>query len=353
MLASALLVLTGAAQVAAQPADQDGRIAYLPLAARNAALPAERVQPRPTVAPTATAPTAPTVEPTVAPPPATATQPTPPKPDESTLSGCGAASFIDVSTYDQVQGYPEPELEAECTATELVVRSNGIPNFEFVRITPNDLQAQDYTWRMPITPTVLAEPVDIPLLGPVAIAVNGLPIYGPNEAPTHGTADPVLDEILDFCSGHTAQRGDYHFHARPDCLFEDSEGKVSLVIGYAFDGYPIVAPWTCVDGDCTRTRKLQSSWQRTQDLRNAWDAHEYVEGSGDLDRCNGILAQEGSYRYVASDTFPYLLGCYRGEATANGAGGGGGAGGGRPGPPPRPWSLPLSLLGIGSAGDQG
>ena len=30
-------------------------------------------------------------------------------------------------------------------------------------------------------------------------------------------------------------------------------------------------------------RKLESSWRRTQDLRNAWEAHEYIEGSGDLD----------------------------------------------------------------------
>ncbi len=336
----------GAPRVAAQPATEEvsGTRVYLPLAARQVALPAEIAHPRPTVAPPTVAPTmAPTVEPTEPPAP-TAT--VPPKPDESELTGCGAKHFMDVSTYDQTQAYPDPELEAECTETELVVRSNGIPNFEFVRTTPNDLQAQDYTWRMPITPTALAEPVDIPLLGPVAIAVNGLPIYGPNEAPTHGTADPVLDEILDFCAGHTAQRGDYHFHARPDCLYEDDEGNISLVIGYAFDGYPIVAPWVCVDGDCRRTRKLESSWRRTRDLRNAWEAHEYIEGAGDLDRCNGIEGEEGSYRYVASDTFPYLLGCYHGEATVNRQGDGGGGGGGeRPGPrPPRPLSLPGALL---------
>jgi len=48
----------------------------------------------------------------------------------------------------------------------------------------------------------------------------------------------------------------------------------------------------------------------------AWDAHEYVAGSGDLDACNGMIRADGSYAYYATDTFPYLLSCYRGEADA-------------------------------------
>ncbi len=346
LVATLVLVMRGAAPVGAQPAqDVDGAI-YLPIAVQDALLAASVALPV-TPAPAATDTPAPVPTSTSAATPTEPTATTTPDPDpdpdpsEPSLAGCGAARFLDVSAYQQDPAYPDPELEATCEEDELVVRSNGIPNFEFVRITPNDLAAQDYTWRMPIEPTPLEEPADIPLLGPVAIAVNGLPIYGPNEAPNMGTADPVLDQILDFCQGHTARRGDYHFHARPDCLFEDTEGAVSLVLGYAFDGYPIVAPWACVEGDCTRTVKLESSWQRTQDLRNAWDAHEYVEGSGDLDRCNGMVGPAGDYRYVATDTFPYLLGCYAGEAPTNG--GGGGPGGGGP-PGPRPFAAWLAQL---------
>jgi hypothetical protein len=40
-----------------------------------------------------------------------------------------------------------------------------------------------------------------------------------------------------------------------------------------------------------------------------------------LDECNGRFGPDGTYRYHATATFPYILGCYRG--TANGAGGGG------------------------------
>ena len=80
-------------------------------------------------------------------------------------------------------------------------------------------------------------------------------------------------------------------------------------------------------------KKLTSSWQRTQDVRDAWEAHEYVEGSGDLDRCNGQVGPDGEYRYYATDSFPYLLGCYVAEPIRNRSRDGGG-GGGRP--PRRP-----------------
>lgn len=250
-------------------------------------------------------------------------------------TGCPTNHFLDVSTY--TQGAIQPRLNVTCTSDTVIVESNGIPNFEFVQITPNALQSQSYRWQFPLHPTMTDAPTDIPLLGPVAVAVNGLPIYGPNEAPNQDYGDPYLDQILDYCNGHTGPRGDYHFHARPDCLFEDMDGNVSLVIAYAFDGYPILAPYVCVDTVCAQTKEVQSSWQRTSDVRNAWEAHVYVAGSGDLDQCNGMVGPDGTYRYYATDTFPYFLGCYRGQATAAPEPGGNGnqpAGGGQPGAGP-------------------
>ena len=230
-----------------------------------------------------------------------------------TATDCPTEHFLDVSTY--TQGTVQPQLNVTCTADTVIVESNGIPNFEFVQITPSALQVQSHHWQFPLQPTMADTLTDIPLLGPIAVAVNGMPIYGPNEGGDLGYGDPYLDQILDYCNGHTGPRGEYHFHARPDCLFEDMEGNVSLVIAYAFDGYPILAPYICVDTVCSQTKKVQSSWQRTSNVKEAWEAHEYVAGSGDLDQCNGMTGPDGSYRYYATDTFPYFLGCYRGQAT--------------------------------------
>lgn len=223
--------------------------------------------------------------------------------------------------------YPAPTLSASCDDAHLTVRSNGIPTFTFVPITPNDLGAQTYAWSIPRHPARAASPTDVPLLGPAAITVTGLPIFGPTENPMDGYRDPYLDDalanLLDECNGHTAPRGTYHFHARPDCLIVSLGGaRAGLVIGYAFDGYPILAPLVCDDAACTSTHEVRSSWRSTlaeyttATRGPAWDIHEFVDSLGDLDACNGLeITEPGSpfdYAYFATDSFPYFMGCYRG-----------------------------------------
>lgn len=248
---------------------------------------------------------------------------------------CPSDNFQGVS--DAIQpGYASPELTVTCDEQNMIVQSNGIPTFEFVQITPNDLQEQNYTWQIPINPVEADETTDVPLLGTMGITVTGLPLFGPTEAPQAGYADPYLDGILDYCNGHTAQRGDYHFHARPDCLFTNIEGNTSLVIGYAFDGYPIMAPYACTDATCSEIYKVESGWELTSNATNPWEAHEYVAGSSNLDECNGMVGADGEYRYYATDSFPYLIGCYHGVVAAGNMMPAGGGQGGQPpnGAPP-------------------
>ncbi len=142
-----------------------------------------------------------------------------------TDAGCAQAKhFLKLAGGAPAPGQQKPFLRTGCSNDQLLVQSNGIPNFEFVPVTPNPLQVQNYTWRIPRHPKVVAIKQQVPLLGPVAVAVNGLPIFGPNEAPQHGTADPLLDQLLDFCNGHTARGGVYHFHVMPRCLFDAIDG---------------------------------------------------------------------------------------------------------------------------------
>jgi hypothetical protein len=151
--------------------------------------------------------------------------------------------------------------------------------------------------------------------------------------------------LLDSCNGHTAPGGVYHFHARFDCIFDDP-GTVGLVYGYILDGYELVSPWI------SETEKVMSSYVRVDnnDL-GAFTGWEYVEGSGDLDECNGMTGADGVYRYYATDDFPYVPFCFHGEtewaqgdftgdepAGGQGPGGQGGPQGAAPGflpPPPR------------------
>lgn len=278
--------------------------------------------------------------------------PTPTAQSVGSEAECPSADFLPVSPIPANSAWPDPYLNVHCTEDTVVIESNGIPSFEFVQLTPNQLQAQDYSWEIPLNPTVDETPDQIPLLGVVAIAVNGMPIFGPNEAGNLGFGDPYLDQILDFCNGHTGAGGAYHFHARPECLFTDFEGNTSLVVAYALDGYPILAPYVCEDSTCTAVKEVQSSWQRTSDAQAAWDAHEYMDGSGDLDRCNGTTLADGSYAYFATDTFPYFLACYHGNASRAGGDPGGGPGG-SPGGPPGPNANTDTGFGVATTGATG
>lgn len=232
---------------------------------------------------------------------------------EETVSNdnCLTDNFIAVEAAPENSDYPDPTLSISCDDDTMTIVSNGIPNYEFIAITPGNLRVQDIDIEIPLEPTIADETTDIPLLGTVAIAVNGIPIFGPNEGGNLGFGDPMLDDILDFCNGHVGPSG-YHLHAAPTCLFDDYE-SANLVIGYALDGFPILAPYVCADDACSEVVEVMSSWQRTSDVVSAWEAHEYVANSGDLDQCNGMLLEDGSYAYFATNSFPYTLSCYVGE----------------------------------------
>jgi hypothetical protein len=230
---------------------------------------------------------------------------------------CPVGKFISVSQHPANTAYPAPTLSVSCTDTTFTVASNGIPSFEFVQITPNRLAAQTYSWTMPLTPAS-GVTRSVPLGGVSAIGIDGLPIFGPTEAPRDGYADPYVANILDTCNGHTAQRGDYHYHARANCMSSFISITVpGTVLGFGTDGVPILSPWVCTNAACTTTRKVTSSWAVVNaSVTNSWQKNGYIAGSGDLDECNGALTSDGSYAYFATDSFPYFMGCYRGTVPA-------------------------------------
>ena len=215
--------------------------------------------------------------------------------EEVISAECPDTTFIDVQPDPKNTLYEAPFLEVTCDGNRAMVRSNGIPNHQFVPVNPTDLVAQDHQFVFPLVPRLAPEPLRIVnSLGAVGVVINGVPIYGPNEGANLDFGDPYFDEELDFCNGHPARSGDYHYHAAPTCLFPEWETP-DLIIGYAFDGFPILTPFVCEDESCSTQRELQSSWQRTSNVRGAWDAHEYIDGSGDLDECNGMLLPDGTY----------------------------------------------------------
>ena len=232
---------------------------------------------------------------------------------------CLSDAFLDVSDAPGAgPAYPRPRVDAECDGDQLVVRSNGIPQYEFVQVTPNPLKEQDYEFRLPASPQRARAPIPIPLLGGIGVAVNGVVIYGPNEGPVptqEQFGDPIFNSIMDACMGHTAM--EYHYHAMVQkCLSAGAkEGDPSPVLGFGFDGFPIRGPWGCADAECSEVIRYRSSWQEVREPhQDSWDAYRYLKKDGReyLDACNGHVGPQGDYHYHVTETWPYILGCYAG-----------------------------------------
>ncbi|MBH0009434.1 YHYH protein [Salinibacterium sp. SWN1162] len=214
----------------------------------------------------------------------------------------------------------DPELAAVCDGDTLTISSNSIPDYLYIATTPGSPKVSELTMTIPVTPTEADEPSAVPYLGALGVAVNGVPIYGPTE----GTGGDVqsLEGALSVCGSHSGPT-DFHIHwfgyaDGVDCLYDADEAETgeSLVVGWAADGYPIMSGVVCSDDECSKTTQLTSSWELTDESQFAtdtWAAHSYVEGSGDLDECNGRVDSDGQYRYYATPTFPYFLGCYHGD----------------------------------------
>jgi hypothetical protein len=290
-------------------------------------------------------------------------------------------------------------VSVSVSSSTMNVNSNGIPNHDWMStFGPGD--EQSHTWSITLNPTNDTNgghnsancPASngrwecAPDRGSVAIAANGVPIFGPEEGP--GGDAVALDFFyfdedrqpieLGYCGAHSGPTG-VHYHWDAMCQYWEPESGQTMkdydwslidstqhspVIGWSFDGYPIYGMYTWDDNGVVKGMKSSYQVERTNEGGdqgyNGIDDWNYVEGLGDLDECNGRFGPtpeypQGTYYYVSTplsgstttvtdtngDTvpmigFPYFQLCYHGIADTDsnaggGQGGGGGGGGGGPG----------------------
>ena len=235
------------------------------------------------------------------------------------------------------------------TADSRVMMTNSLPNHktgEFPRKgNPNTISAQNRAYNFPLNPqyTGKAEWIREP-----GIALNGIRFEpGTAEVVVCETGEnyrieafqEVIDLGLDFNHAHVQPTGAYHYHGTPTGVIKNFDAGEDLVhIGFAHDGFPMYYSksgaykpgYSAVEGDregedCTYTNPKQT-------ITISVDGHhdgtftsdfEYVEGSGDLDECNGISI-DGNYMYLVTNEFPYVSRCLMGEFESQERGGSGG-----------------------------
>ena len=258
--------------------------------------------------------------------------------------------------------------------THITITTNGLPDHDFESTLActqaNDCtRAQNYEWTIPRSPvndtTGGHDSTNCPeangdyecaaALGEVAIAINGVPFYGPEDGPggdavasQHGAYEEDRQPIeLGVCHAHNGQGGTFHYHADANCLHwhpdegEDmfdydistpaavaqntANGSHSAVIGVSMDGYPIYGLWGYDDQMNVVEMKSSYKLKEGETGYNGIDDYVYVQGLGHLDVCNGHFGPtpefpDGIYHYHSTMMngegdmgFPYFLLCYHGE----------------------------------------
>ncbi len=239
-------------------------------------------------------------------------------------AGCDEVAALFVTRGSANPDLDDPEVSATCDGDDLVVTSNAVPDYTYIETSPGSPRGDESTYTIPASPSIADEVTPIPYIGSAAVTLSGIPIYGPTEG-TGGDVDS-LPGIVSACGSHNGPTG-FHTHkiltsSETDCFFTPEEvAEAPQLVGYAFDGFPI---YTGID-------QYTSSWELTDETlfaSDTWAAHTYVEGSGDLDECNGLTDEDGNYAYYTTEGFPYVLGCFAGVVDLDAAGGGGGGGGG-------------------------
>jgi hypothetical protein len=218
------------------------------------------------------------------------------------------------------------------------ITSNAVPNHDFNATGrfANPFAPQDQSYTIPAAPTVNARPTALSLQYDNAVFLNGVKLdlmaagcfgvrdgfIGCNDMATPYRYDPMGGTSnfgADEHNAHTQPDGTYHYHGNPMALFEQSAANgPSPVIGFAADGFPIFGSFINDNGTirAAKTSYRLKSGTRAGGPGGAYDGTfiddwEYVEGSGDLDACNGML-QDGVYGYVITETYPHVMGCFSG-----------------------------------------
>ena len=186
----------------------------------------------------------------------------------------------------------KPRVKTRWDATYFYVESNGMPTAmpAMKGITAWQQQVpipQPYSgnnaWAIPLNPVIADVPVSLDTAlhtGAVAIAINGVPVFNPEN--NRGEFSQDIGE-LDAFGGHCGRADDYHYHIAPVHLASKSSSKTP--VAWALDGYKL---YGFDEPDGTPATNLD------QHLGHLWN---------------------GEYHYHAINKKPYMIASMRGKVT--------------------------------------
>ncbi|MEM6737100.1 MAG: YHYH protein [Bacteroidota bacterium] len=141
----------------------------------------------------------------------------------------------------------------------------------------------------------------------------------------------VDDLGLDCNNAHVQPTGQYHYHGLPSAYGSDLDvdGSEMVKIGYSADGFAYY--YLYYENDDGNIVQAEASYELISGDRGGdgitapsgahdgeyFQDYEFVDGSGDLDECNGRFgptpdAPDGEYYYVVTADFPSFPLCFSG-----------------------------------------
>jgi len=218
----------------------------------------------------------------------------------SALSKCEGFSFGKSYSYPSDFKYTNDVTWYTCKESNLrIVVSNGIPDHDIKVANPNPQCEIPWYVSVPLQGTYVDELTEPGALGIIAIQLNGVPIYGAQEAEGLNAVQPSSDSPVQdaqYWFGHAAFEGDWHYH-NPQ-VGNEEQPTSETVIAYSLDGFPIYGPLddNSVLDECNG-RVVDGSYQyHAQTL-------EQVDGT-DKEYCNGTSP---------AIQWNYVIGCYHGS----------------------------------------
>lgn len=206
------------------------------------------------------------------------------------------------------------------TRSKRVILSNAIPNHDVIIQNPNAPCEYNWVVELPLHPkvSVASKKAEIPIRGPIAMAVNGVPAYNAQEGDSLNSVEPPAGDTsvvqdAQFWYGHANRQNAWHFH-NPHMGYKEDAINENTLLGYAFDGFPIYGP-LIDDGDDPDTildvcngRFVPNSSQGNDDDTGMAKYQYHVRTKEQVDETKEYCNGENPYT-----NWNYILGCYSGS----------------------------------------
>ena len=243
-------------------------------------------------------------------------------------NGCSYPTYLDdvwmcveegIAVTDLATEWKTADDEHTCSvslsydSTYMTISTPGIANHDMQGGPGGGINDQDYEWVLPLVPEddPDCDPSEstngcemAPELGPVAVAVNGVPFYGPEDGPggdavaTHiGQYTETEQEIwLGVCGAHAGPGGTYHYHYDGNCMHwhPENEGETHQV--------SITDDKDFLPEDLTINVGDTVTWTNDDD-----SSHTVTAEDGQFHSEN--MEEEATWSYTFTETGTYDYGC--------------------------------------------